>query len=137
MMELLDEWKKIGPIPREYGDKLWEQFNAARKYFFERKDASRERRKRHMESQKEVRVQHVKNIPHQLQHEIKEEEEKLADFRNGLQNITPGKKAEELRAHLETLIADGAAKLKRLREKLEAAKAEVEAMEQKEKQTSA
>lgn len=132
MTALMDEWKKIGHIPREYGDALWDSFNAARKHFFARKDANREQRKKQYEAHKSARVQHALNMVHQLEREIQEEEEKIADFKNGLENITPGKKAEELRAHLETLIADCTAKLKRMREKYEAAKVEADEAEKKE-----
>lgn len=117
MIELLEEWKKIGPIPRSYGDKMWEDFNAARKHFFARKDANREQRKQHMDSQKAVRAQYAREQVVRLKDELKEEEEKLADFRNALLNITPGKKAAELRAHLEMLIEEGTQKIKRLQEK--------------------
>jgi hypothetical protein len=117
MNELLEEWKKTGPIPRSYGDKMWEDFNAARRFFFARKDANREQRKQYAESQKAARVEHAKNIVVKLENDIKEEEEKLADFKNAIENITPGKKAAELRAHLETLISDCTAKLKRLQDK--------------------
>jgi Domain of Unknown Function (DUF349) len=117
MMELLEEWKKIGPIPRSYGDKMWEDFNAARKFFFARKDANREQRKQYAEKEKVARVAHAKDTVVKLEDEIKEEEEKLIDFKNGLENITPGKKAAELRAHLEQLIAEGEVKIKRLKDK--------------------
>ena len=122
MVDLLEEWKKIGPIPRSYGDKMWEDFNAARKYFFARKDAFREQRKQFAESQKTVRAEQAKGLVGKLALEIKEEEEKLADFTTGLENITPGKKAAALRSHLENLIAEGAEKIKRLQQKLEQAK---------------
>jgi hypothetical protein len=125
MLELLEQWKKIGPIPRAYGDKMWEDFNAARKYFFARKDASREQRKQYAETQKSVRAQQAKEIVGSLKDEIKEEEEKLADFRNGIENITPGKKAAELRAHLEYLITEGEQKLKKLREKYKQAQKDI------------
>ena len=49
---------------------------------------------------------------------ITEEEEKIIDFKNGLENITPGKKAAELRAHLEHLIEEGHRNIKRWKEKL-------------------
>ena len=117
MVALLEEWKKIGPVPRSHGDKLWEDFNAARKYFFNRKDVYRDQRKQFAESQKAVRAQQAKDSIGKLREELKEEEEKLADFKNGIENITPGKKAAELRAHLEKLIAEGEHKIKRLQEK--------------------
>ena len=43
--ELMTEWKKIGPVPRKHSNEIWERFIGARKKFFERKDANREKRK--------------------------------------------------------------------------------------------
>ncbi len=59
--ELFDEWKKIGQIPRAYGDKLWEEFNAARRFFFARKDANRENRKQYVEAQKVAKTEHAQS----------------------------------------------------------------------------
>lgn len=122
MVELLEEWKKIGPIPRSYGDKMWEDFNAARKYFFDRKSANREQRKQQFEEQKAYRAAKAKGLVGELELEIKDEEEKIVDFKNGLENITPGKKAAELRAHLEQLIVQCGDRIKQLQRKLEQAK---------------
>jgi hypothetical protein len=102
--ELLSEWKKIGPIPREYGDTLWEQFISARKHFFNRKDADREKRKQVFERKAKEKEQRAKSFLHELEAELKEEQEKLVDFRNALENVTPGPKEKELKAHLEKLI---------------------------------
>ena len=124
MNELLDEWKKIGPIAREHGNKMWEEFIGARKYFFARKDANRDERKQYYTEQKVVRAEQAKGMVLQLQDEIKEEEEKLVDFRSALENVTPGKKAAELKAHLEKLIADSTKQIKRLQEKYDAMKNE-------------
>lgn len=124
MNELLDEWKKIGPVAREYSNKIWEQFLAARKHFFARKDASRDQRRAHMDAVKAFRSAQAKEMVSKLLNDIRDEEEKLEDFKNALGNITPGKKAEELKTHLEALLADGEIKLKRLREKYEAVKEE-------------
>lgn len=128
MIELLEEWKKIGPIPRSYGDKMWEDFNAARKYFFARKDANREQRKQYVETQKVVRAKHAKDAVKNLHHQIKEEEDKLEDFKNGLENITPGKKAAELRAHLENLIAESTKNLEHLKQKYAQARHDIDAV---------
>ncbi len=122
MVELMEEWKKIGPVARVHGDKMWEDFNAARKFFFERKDASREQHKQFIESQKDARVAKARDLVVQLQKDIQEEKEKLVDFKAAIENITPGKKANELRAHLEKLMADGERQIKRLEEKYAQAK---------------
>ena len=136
MNQLMDEWKKIGPIARSHGNKMWEDFIAARKHFFARKDANRDQRKQYAEAQKVERVKQAKHTVIKLKEEIKEEEEKLADFKNGLENITPGKKAAELRAHLEKLVEEVSAKLKRLREKDAQAQKDLSAPEPEKQQKS-
>ncbi len=124
MNELLDKWKKAGPVAREHSNKIWEAFLAARKHFFNRKDANREQRKHYAEAQKQVRTEQAKEMVGRLMREIQEEESKLADFTEALKNITPGKKAAELKTHLENLLQEGAQKLKRLREKYDAVQQE-------------
>lgn len=135
--ELLDEWKKIGPVPRIHSEQMWEDLNAARKNFFARKDASREQRKQYAEQQKANRIAEAKGMVTQLHRDIKEEEEKIADFKVAIENISPGKKAEELRAHLAKLIEEGARNIKRWQEKLALANEDVKATELQEEKASA
>ena len=118
LTELFDEWKKIGPVPRIHSSKMWEDFLAARKHFFARKDANREQRKQYAIDQKAARIEQAKGMIDKLRTDLKEEEEKIIDFKNALENITPGKKAAELRTHLEKLITDCTRQAERLREKL-------------------
>lgn len=132
MNELMTEWKKIGPVPREHSDAIWEQFIGARKAFFERKDASREHRKQMMEKQRSQRVHQTHNFYNTVQSELKEEEERLADFKEGLQNITPGPKENELRQHLTKLIEQTEDKIKKKQKKLESVKKELDGMEKPE-----
>ena len=123
IMELMEEWKKIGPAPREHHNAIWEQFNAARKKFFERKDANREQRKQVAEKHKSQRIERASSFIVKLEEELKEEEERLADFKEGLQNIIPGeRKAAELKAHLEKLIEQTESKIKHKQEKLDEAR---------------
>jgi len=133
MQQLIEDWKKIGPVARSHSDKMWEEFNAARKYFFARKDANREQQKQYVEQQKEVRAAQAKGLIVKLQADIKEEEEKLADFHQAIQDITPGKKAAELRAHLETLIAGSEVTLNRLRDKFAQAEKDINATQHQNK----
>jgi capsule polysaccharide export protein KpsE/RkpR len=71
------------------------------------------------EKHKVQRVERAHGFVSKLEEEIKEEEERLADFREGLQNITPGeRKAAELKAHLEKLIEQTENKIKHKQEKL-------------------
>lgn len=125
MIELMEEWKKIGPVPREHNNEIWEQFSKARKKFFERKDANREQRKQMAEKHKSQRIERAHTFVKQLEEEIKEEKERLDDFKNSIQNITPGRKAEELRQHLEKLITQTEHKIQHKLAKLQDAAKQV------------
>lgn len=128
--ELMTEWKKIGPVPRKHSNEIWERFIGARKRFFERKDANREKRKQVYERKEKERVVQTHNFVDKIAAELCEEEEKLVDFKEGLQNITPGMKKEaELREHLEKLIVQTENKIAHKKEKLEEAKKQLESME--------
>jgi hypothetical protein len=111
---------------------MWDAFLGARKHFFNRKDANRDQRKMYAEAQKSARMEQAFTIVHKMREEIAVEEEKLADFKNAMDNITPGKKAEELRMHLEVLISDSNAKMKRLKEKLAAGEDELQHIREEE-----
>ena len=67
----MTEWKKIGPVPREHINSIWEQFISARKFFFERKDADRERRKQQIERQFEHKQTKTQTFLAQLEAELK------------------------------------------------------------------
>lgn len=130
MNELLTEWKKIGKVPKEHAD-IWDQFLAARKYFFERKDADRERRKQQAEKQFEVKYEKTKAFIAQLESELREEQERLADFHHALENVTPGNKADELRAHLTKLISQSEVKINHKKEKIKDVTAQLQELEAK------
>ena len=127
--ELMDEWKKIGPVPRKHSNEIWERFLAARKNFFNRKDANREKRKQIIEKKEKERVHQTADFVDKIKAELREEEEKLADFKQGIENITPGMKKEaELREHLTKLIAQTEHKIEHKKEKLEQAEKQLEAI---------
>ncbi|MCB0699558.1 MAG: DUF349 domain-containing protein [Chitinophagales bacterium] len=131
--ELMDEWKKIGPVPRKHSDEIWKRFIGARKEFFNRKDASRERRKKAYESRSKERVKQTHDFVDKLEAEIREEEEKLADFQEAINNITPGdKKEHELREHLTKLIGQTEKKLEHKKEKLDEVTKQLGTLETKE-----
>ena len=49
---------------------------------------------------------------------IEDEKENIEHFKTSIENITPSKKAAELRAHLENLIVESTHNLKKLEDKL-------------------
>ncbi len=115
--ELMDAWKKIGPVAREHSNAIWDEFNEARRFFFARKDADRDRRKQHQAARNHARIEDAKNKIVQITEDIREEEQKLLDFAAALDNISPGKKAGELKAHLENLIKESRHTLAQLKER--------------------
>lgn len=122
--ELMEEWKKIGPVARrEQNEALWQSFNKARKTFFQRKDDDRDRRRSHMEHARAGRLAQVRDFLSQLRAELKEYEEDLADHHTSMANLGNSKIDEQIRANLERLIAQAGPKMEKKRAKI----AEVEA----------
>lgn len=131
--ELFEEWKKIGPAPRTENERLWDQFAKARRFFFERKDADWERRKSQQEKQFDSRVSQTRQFLETLRAELVDDAESLEDFKNSLNNITPGPKAKELQAHLEKLIAQAGPGMERKREKIAEVEQQLAELEGKKK----
>ncbi len=163
MNRIFEEWKTIGPVPREHNNTIWEAFLNARKLFFQRKDTDRDQRKQYAESQKaareaqeiadkkareaheiatrKTRIEQAHKTIAAANDEITEEEAKLADFKHAIENITPSKKAEELRTHLASLITESTKHLEHLKKKVVTVTEEmnriIEKEQQKEMETSA
>ena len=130
--EMMYEWKKSGPVPREHGDAVWEKFIAARKYFFDRKDADREKRKSRFQHQINNRLHQTTQFLDKITAELQEEEQKLEDFKASLiKTDGEGAKEEELRQHLQDLIQQIEARLPKRKEKIEAVKKQKEELSEK------
>ena len=131
MNELMEEWKQIGPVPQKKNQEIWDEFNAARKHFFKRKDENRERNKQQIEKKKSQFTSNTRGFLHKLEEELRDEEQKITDFRNDLENMTPGPKEKELRAHLTNLITETEAGIGHKKEKIEKVRKELEQLETK------
>ena len=79
MVDIQNEWKKIGPVPRKYSDALWKQFIAACDYFFEQKNKVFSSQK----SQETENLEHKKLVIEKIQHLDKSlpEEEALTNLK--------------------------------------------------------
>lgn len=131
--ELFEEWKKIGPVPRADHERLWDEFAKARRSFFARKDADWEQRRASQERQFDSRVSQTRQFLETLKAELKEDAESLEDFKVSLNNITPGPKAKELKAHLERLIAQAGPGMERKQKKIETVEQQLKELEVKKK----
>lgn len=105
LIQMMTEWKTIGPVPKEHGDDLWNRFNQARKLFFKRKDEDRDKRRARFEQKANERLQQAEKFLQTLQAELKEDEEQLAEFTQSIKDIKEeNKKDKELKEHLAQLI---------------------------------
>ncbi len=87
LINLQKEWKKIGPVPRRYSDKIWTRFRAACDEFFNRKSDFfaniGEREKENLEKKKEL-IEKIKN------HEFGVNKEENLDILKGFQREWTG-----------------------------------------------
>lgn len=121
MNELMDEWKLIGHVSRKHGDELWETFIAARRHFFDRKDADRDKRKGQMEKGKLDRLHQTRQFHQTLVSELQEDIINIKDFEESLERLPEEgghKKDAEIRAHLTRLIADTQKNLNKKEQKI-------------------
>ena len=132
MASMMDEWKEIGPVPREHHHPIWEEFSTARKSFFQRKDASRDQRRERAQHHAGQRIEQTREFLQKLIDEDKDEDAKLVDFREDIQNITPGPKATELKNHLENLIKQIENRTEKRKLKVEEVRTQLKEMEEKE-----
>lgn len=137
MNQLFEQWKQIGHVGKEHSEVLWERFLQARKHFFNRKDEDRERRKQHFEKVKEDRVQQTKNFLDTLIRESTEETAQIAEFKENLANTGDGPKADEIRTHLNNLIAEFERNIRNREPKIADLKAQVQQLEAQDKQQAA
>lgn len=103
--DMMAEWKKIGPVPREFTNIIWKQFIDARTFFFDRKDADREKRQAKFLGRIDKQVNQTKTFLEKLKEEQEEEEDRLKEFTESISSISgDGPKDTELKSHLEALI---------------------------------
>ncbi len=130
--ELLSTWKTIGPIPREYGDSLWEQFIAARQHFFKRKDEDREARKGKFVQQISNRLQQSQHFLATIEEELAEDESKLAEFKEILAGTgDEDAKDKEIKANLVKLVDQIEKRMPNRLSKIADVKAQIQELEDK------
>ena len=103
-MELFEDWKKIGRIPKEYGDEPWERFLKAKKNFFDRKDADRDQRKAENNKDAAERVAKNRGFYNKMSRELQQEEDLLIDVQHRMEELPPTLRSYEKRdEYLETI----------------------------------
>jgi hypothetical protein len=144
---IFEEWKKTGQVAKEHSEVQWEQFIAARKYFFNRKDEDRARRdadrkrrdeeldqqraaqKQQEEKNKAQRIIDLKKSLEEMIFESTDEEAQIIEFNESLHNISEGPKSEELKKHLGQLVIEIEQRIKDRAPKIERLQAQIAQME--------
>lgn len=83
MQNLMDQWKKVGPVPRNKSRKLWKQFKKAQDVFYER-------RREHFKDRKEEQKKNLKE-----KHEILEKLRELGNHKDPVEAVELAKPLQE------------------------------------------
>ena len=114
LIELQQQWKKIGPVARKYSDDLWKKFTAACDSFFEAKrEATKELREQYAQKRAEAKERWNKKVDsmndrqklirmyENLQQEIKTAENNILFFTG--KSKSANKLVEDMQKKIETL----------------------------------
>ncbi|MCA9833034.1 MAG: DUF349 domain-containing protein [Thermomicrobiales bacterium] len=96
--ELQQQWKQIGPVPREQGDKQWLEFRAVCDRIFQRAQSEGKRKLQDARGHAEDQIR-------KLSAEIDEHERKIAHWEGVIAGLRDGPQADEIRTNMEEKIA--------------------------------
>ena len=114
LIELQQQWKKIGPVARKYSDDLWKKFTAACDAFFEAKrEATKEQREQYAQKRAEAKERWAKKVDSMTDRQklVKMYENLVQEIKTAENNIlfftgkskTANKLVEDMRKKIETL----------------------------------
>ena len=133
--ELLAEWKKVGPIPKEFGDSLWESFIAARQHFFKRKDEDREKRKQRFTEQVTSRLTQSRAFLQKLESQQYDDELLINEYKMHLETAATDAalddKDVEIQKNLKNLLYQAQERISNRIFKIEEVKQQIADLEQK------
>jgi hypothetical protein len=115
--DMFEEWKKIGRVPKEYGDDAWERFQKAKRAFFNRKDENREKRKLEVSKDLRERIERNRGYYNKISRELQREEELLFDMDDRLQNLPVTLRSYEKREEYQEMMKEIREKVNALKEK--------------------
>jgi len=129
-MQMFEEWKKIGRVPKEYGDEAWERFQQAKKNFFDRKDEHREKRKQELSKDIKDRFERNRAFYNKLSRELQREESLLFDIQDRIDNLPATLRSYEKREEYTEIMEEIKAKVNEMKEKVKEVKEKMYADEQ-------
>ncbi|HNF70781.1 MAG TPA: DUF349 domain-containing protein [Chitinophagaceae bacterium] len=121
-MQMFEEWKKIGRVPKEYGDEAWERFQKAKKHFFDRKDAHRDQRRAELSKDIKDRYERNRSYYNKLSRELQSEESLLFDIQDRIDNLPVTLRSYEKREEYLEAMEEIKEKVNELKEKVKEVK---------------
>jgi Domain of Unknown Function (DUF349) len=116
---LMAEWKQVGFSGTDYDNELWEDFKSALDSFWTtRKKATVNRLKERLSNQE--------GFYEKLKGSVEHDEEVVEDKREKLSNVRPGRRADEIREHLESKIESLEQKIESKKEKLDQVESDID-----------
>jgi hypothetical protein len=126
--ELQAEWRTVGPAPSNKAEGVWRRFRAAIDLFFERQAAYFAQRNQDVDKRQDQMLDALERKREQanrVRESVERDEENLKRWQANLAEVHPGDRSEELRAGLETKIADVESKLPAKRQRLDELEASI------------
>jgi hypothetical protein len=120
--ELQAEWRTVGPAPSNKAESVWRRFRAAIDLFFERQAAYFAQRNQDLGKRQDQMLDALERKREQanrVRESVERDEENIKRWQANLADLQPGDRSDELRASLETKIADVESKLPEKRKRLD------------------
>jgi hypothetical protein len=102
---LQEQWKTIGPVPRERAEPIWQRFRAACDGIFDGAREEREHRQTLWRSNLKESLERQRAFAKELMEAIGRDDELLERWQNQLDSLRPGGREPEIRKDLEDKIA--------------------------------
>lgn len=131
IIQLQKQWKAIGPVARKKSEEIWQRFNEACNYFFDRRKEARKEQYQKVSRQVQRTVERAGTDLQRIQRSIDEKRQELNTYENNLTFLNATSKTgssfiEEIQKRIELLKGELQGLEKKLREQR---KAEAEAQE--------
>jgi hypothetical protein len=102
--ELQNEWKNIGPVPREHSDELWDRFRSACDEIFGRSREEYKRKQTDWKNGVQEAIERKRDQIKNLRGSITYDEDLIKRWRYNISGLYFSDKAEEILSSLETKI---------------------------------
>jgi hypothetical protein len=105
LKQLQSEWKKIGPVPKEYTDELWQRFNDTVQQFFDTRGVYFEERDKERSRKQNGWRERVNETVERLEDTIRHDENQIRELEIKLYNVRHGAREEEIKDNIRDKIS--------------------------------